>query len=109
MKKSFIGMLAIVLLISFCGPVMAAADDNNQNQKVVIKKNMPDKKVINKTLNKIPAPKKNINKEKIAIRPAAVTRADKKSQEKLPLVWKLESTATVKKTDIIETDTAKKD
>jgi len=46
--------------------------------------------VIFDVLDRIPEIEKNAKKEDIKTRPAAVTRANKQTKEKLPLIWKLE-------------------
>ncbi len=49
-----------------------------------------EKSLIDKTLEKIPPIKSNVKKEEITTRHAAVTRANKQTKEKLPLIWKLD-------------------
>ncbi|OQY27204.1 MAG: hypothetical protein B6244_11365 [Candidatus Cloacimonetes bacterium 4572_55] len=92
-RKNFkFGVFFIFLITASLFVSLSFADDEEKaesNEGEKTDKAVPIS-IFEKTLNKVPAIKKDVKKEEIKTRLAAVTRADKQTKEKLPLIWKLD-------------------
>lgn len=92
MKKHLTILMTIILLllVSVAWAETEAKTDADKSKSDVKTEKVENESVIEKTLEKIPAIKEDAQKEEITTQPAAVTRANKQSREKLPLIWKLD-------------------